>query len=227
WTQESTSFVRTASLGLSPLSRRRHSRRDLDRRSRRPWNPGTRSCRRRRDPYSVWHLSACRPKIPCASGLRDKRGHLCAGSRRRSLPGDQKSSQQTNPCVLAVRRPCPSIVPWSRRKIALWLFLVRCISPQDHGRDSRSTLLAASFVAPFYLSRACPLRTPARAPTRHAAVARSAPHHQRTADFAGRRVSHLDKFSERSCRFNAIGVYCWLNGDRKGFEQFALIARDE
>src|ERR1019366_8499540 len=152
WTQESTSFVRTASLGLSPLSRRRHSLRDLDRRSRRPWNPGTRSCRRRRDPYSVWHLSACRPKIPCASGLRDKRGHLCAGSRRRSLPGDQKSSQQTNPCVLAVRRPCPSIVPWSRRKIALWLFLVRCISPQDHGRDSRSTLLSASFVAPFYLS---------------------------------------------------------------------------
>src|SRR5271157_2787390 len=30
------------------------------------------------------------------------------------------------------------VLPWSRRKIALRLFLVGCISPQDHGRDFRS-----------------------------------------------------------------------------------------
>src|SRR5664280_1858717 len=185
------------------------------------------SCQRRRDPCSAWLPSVCRPKTPCASGLRDKPGHLCAGSRRRSLPADQKSSQQTTPCVLAVRRPCPSIVPWSRRKIALWLFLVGCISHQYHGRDSRSTLLSASFVAPFYLSRACPLRTPACTSARHAAIAGSAPYHQRTADVAGGRVSHLDKFSERSNRIGIIGIPRWLNGHRKGFEQFALITRQE
>src|SRR5271157_6106244 len=98
-------------------------------------------------------------------------GNLYAGSRRRSLHGGRRPLWQTTPCVFAVRRPCPSIVPWSRRKIALWLFLVGCTSPQDHGRDFRSTLPSASFVAPpFYLSRACPLRTPACTPARHAAV---------------------------------------------------------
>src|SRR5664280_2332522 len=101
------------------------------------------------------------------------------------------------------------------------------MSHQDHGRDSRSTLLSSSFVAPFYLSRACPLRTPACTSTRHAAIAGSAPDHQRTADVAGGRVSHLDKFSERYNRISTIGIRQWLNGHRKGFEQFALITRQE
>src|SRR5271165_6363342 len=79
----------------------------------------------------------------------------------------------------------------------------------------------------FYLSRACPLRTPACTSARHAAVAGSAPYHQRTADVASGCVSDLDKFSERSNRVTAIGVYCWLNGDRKGFEQFALVTSQE
>src|SRR5664279_2362088 len=141
-----------ASLGLSQLSRRSRFRRTPDGCSRCLLSPRPRSCRRRRDPCSAWLPSVCRPKTPYASGLRDKHGNLYAGSRRRSLPADQRLSRQTTPCVLAVRRPYPSIVPWSRRKIALWLFLVGCISHQDHGRDSRSTLLSASFVAPpFYL----------------------------------------------------------------------------
>src|ERR1035438_6542150 len=71
------------------------------------------------------------------------------------------------------------------------------------------------------------LRTPARAPTRHAAVARSAPHHQRTADVAGGRISHLDKLSERPNRIRTVGIRRWLNGRRKGFEQFALVTGDE
>src|ERR1019366_5796859 len=129
--------------GQSLLSLQRRFRRDHDGRSRGSWNPGTRFCRRRRDPCSAWLPSVCRPKTPYASGLRDKRGNLCAGSRRRSLPADRKSSQQTTPCVLAVRRPCPSIVPWWRRRIARWPFPVGCTSPQDHGRDFRSTLLSA------------------------------------------------------------------------------------
>ena len=57
--------------------------------------------------------------------------------------GDRRLSRQTTPCVLAVRRPCPSIVPWSRRRTARWPFPVGCTSPQDHGRDFRSTLLSA------------------------------------------------------------------------------------
>ena len=71
------------------------------------------------------------------------------------------------------------------------------------------------------------LRTPTCTSTRHAAVAGSATYHQRTADVTGGRVSHLDKFSERSNRITAIGIHRWLNGHRKGFEQFALLARDE
>src|SRR5208337_2401789 len=71
------------------------------------------------------------------------------------------------------------------------------------------------------------LRTPARAPTRHAAVARSAPHHQRAAYVAGGRISHLDKVSERSNRIGIIGISQWLNGHRKGLEQFALVTRQE
>src|SRR5664279_5106607 len=71
------------------------------------------------------------------------------------------------------------------------------------------------------------LRAAACAPTRPAAVARSAPHHQRAADVACGRVSHLDKFTERSNRITAIGFNRWLNRHRKGFEQFALITRQE
>jgi hypothetical protein len=71
------------------------------------------------------------------------------------------------------------------------------------------------------------LRASACAPTRHAAVAGSAPHHQRTADVAGGRISHLDKFTERYNRIRTIGINRWLNGHRKGFEQFALITRQE
>src|SRR5664279_4138805 len=71
------------------------------------------------------------------------------------------------------------------------------------------------------------LRTPTCTSARSAAVAGSATYHQRTADVAGGRVSHLDKFSERSNRIRTIGIRRWLNGDRKGFEQFALITRQE
>jgi hypothetical protein len=71
------------------------------------------------------------------------------------------------------------------------------------------------------------LRTPACTSARHAAVAGSAPHHQRTADGAGGRVSHLDKFSERFNRIRTIGIPSWLNGHRKGLEQFALVTGDE
>ena len=70
------------------------------------------------------------------------------------------------------------------------------------------------------------LRTPARAPTRSAAVTRSAPHHQRAADVASGCISHLDKFTERSNRISTIGIYRWLNGHRKGLEQFALVTGD-
>src|SRR5664279_3375101 len=83
------------------------------------------------------------------------------------------------------------------------------------------------FVAPFCLSRACPLRTPACTSARSAAVAGSAPHHQRSADVACGRISHLNKFSERFDRIGIIGIPRWLNGHRKGFEQFALITRQE
>ena len=61
------SCVRMASLGLSLLSRRKRFRRDPDGRSRCLSSPGTRSCRRRRDPCSAWHPSVCRPKTRCAS----------------------------------------------------------------------------------------------------------------------------------------------------------------
>src|SRR3974390_1686802 len=71
------------------------------------------------------------------------------------------------------------------------------------------------------------LRAPACAPTGHATVAASAPHHQRTADVAGRCISHLDKFSERSDRITAIGFNRSLNRHREGFEQFALVTRQE
>src|SRR5271157_3931985 len=59
---------------------------------------------------------------------------------------------------------------------------------------------------PFYLSPACPLGASACAPARHAAIAGSAPHHQRTADVAGGRISHLDEFSERPNRIRTIGI---------------------
>ena len=106
--QESQSCVRTASLGLSPLSLHRRFRRAPDGRTRCLLSPGTRSCRRRRDPCSAWRPSVCRPTTEYASGLRDRRGNLCADSRRRFLPADRRSSRQTIPCVLAVRRPCSS-----------------------------------------------------------------------------------------------------------------------
>src|SRR5271157_478310 len=130
--------VKTAFVGRSLLSLQRRFRRDHDGRSHGPWNPGTRSCRRRRDPCSVWHPSVCRPKTQCASGLRDIRGNLCADSRRRSLPADRKSSRQTTPCVLVGGRSCPSIVPWWRRRTLRWPYPVGCTSPQDHDRDFRS-----------------------------------------------------------------------------------------
>src|ERR1035438_2249958 len=89
-------------------------------------------------------------------------------------------------------------------------------------------IFCCSFLLPsFYLSRACPLRTPACTSARHAAIAGSAPYHQRTADVAGGRVSHLDKFSERSNRIRTSGSRRWLNGHRKSFEQFALVTSQE
>src|SRR5271165_5541775 len=60
------------------------------------------------------------------------------------------------------------------------------------------------------------LRAPACTPARHTAVAGSAPHHQRTADVAGGRISHLDEFTERSNRIRTNGIRRWLNGHRKG-----------
>src|ERR1039457_4027244 len=71
------------------------------------------------------------------------------------------------------------------------------------------------------------LRAPTCTSARPAAVAGSAPHHQRAADVAGGRISHLDKFSERSNRIRPIGIPSWLNGHRKGLEQFALVTGDE
>src|ERR1019366_608333 len=97
-----------AVLRQSLLSLQRRFPRDPDGRSRGSWTPGTRPCRRRRDPCSAWLPSVCRPKTPYASGLRDKPGFLYAGSRRRFLPADQKFSWQTTPCVLAVR---PLVLP--------------------------------------------------------------------------------------------------------------------
>src|ERR1017187_1894925 len=46
--------------------------------------------------------------------------------------------RQTTPCVLAARRPYPSIVPWWRRRTVRWPYPVGCTSPQGHGRDFRS-----------------------------------------------------------------------------------------
>src|ERR1019366_375970 len=88
-------------------------------------------------------------------------------------------------------------------------------------------VILAPFVAPTALQHGGLLRTPACTSARHAAIAGTATYHQRTADVAGGRVSHLDKFSERSNRIRTIGIRRWLNGDRKGFEQFALITRQE
>jgi hypothetical protein len=71
------------------------------------------------------------------------------------------------------------------------------------------------------------LRTPACASARSAAVAGSAPHHQRTANIAGGRISHLDKFSKCSNRIRTVDIGRWLNGHRKGFEQLTLLTGDE
>ena len=71
------------------------------------------------------------------------------------------------------------------------------------------------------------LRAPACTAAGHAAVAGSATYHERTAVVAGGRISHLDKFSERSNRITAIGFNRWLNRHRKGFEQFALVTVQE
>ena len=71
------------------------------------------------------------------------------------------------------------------------------------------------------------LRTPARAPAGHAAVAGSVAHHQRTADIAGGRVSHLDKFPERTYWIRAFCIRRWMIGCRKGYEQFALVTGQE
>src|SRR5208283_4162774 len=71
------------------------------------------------------------------------------------------------------------------------------------------------------------LRTPACTSARHTAIAGSAPHHQRTADVAGGRVSHLDKFTERSNRITAIGFNRWLNGHRESLEQITLVTSQE
>ena len=72
-----------------------------------------------------------------------------------------------------------------------------------------------------------PLRAAACASTRSASVAGSAPHHQRTADVAGGRISHLDKFPERSNRIRAIGIHRWLSRHWNGLEQFALVTRQK
>src|SRR5208283_5490577 len=71
------------------------------------------------------------------------RGILFGGVRRRPPHGGRRPLRQTTPYVLAVRRPCPSIVPWWRRRTARWPFPVGCTSHRDHGRGFRSTLLSA------------------------------------------------------------------------------------
>ena len=72
-----------------------------------------------------------------------------------------------------------------------------------------------------------PQRASTRAPTRHASVAGSAAHHQRTADVAGGRISHLDKFPERLNRIRALAIRRWQSGHRKAVEQFALVTAQE
>src|SRR5271166_1107592 len=96
-------------------------------------------------------------------------------------------------------------------------------------RTPRAGLLFASCCCSFFFLSCFvwPLRTPACTSARHTAIAGSAPHHQRTADIAGGRVSHLDKFSERANRIRAIGINRWLSRHRKGFEQLALVTRQK
>src|SRR5664279_2426921 len=145
-------------------------------------------------------ISARRPKVFTANHS------LCSCS---SPPlSFHRSVVATENCAMAV--PC-------------WLYFTSGSRPR-FPINITFCIFCCSFLS---LSLACPLRAPACTPARHAAIAGSAPHHQRTADVAGGRVSHLDKFSERSNRVTAIGVYCWLNGDRRGFEQFALVTSQE
>src|ERR1035441_9362334 len=47
-------------------------------------------------------------------------GILCGGVRRQPPHGGRRPLRQTTPCVLAARRPYPSIVPWWRRRTVRW-----------------------------------------------------------------------------------------------------------
>ena len=71
------------------------------------------------------------------------------------------------------------------------------------------------------------LRASSRATARHASVAGSTPHHQRTADVASGRISHLDKFPEALNRIRALAIRRWQSGQRKAVEQLALFGGND
>src|SRR5664279_4197050 len=72
-----------------------------------------------------------------------------------------------------------------------------------------------------------PLRAAACASTRSASVAGSAPHHQRTADIADGRISHLNHCAERANRVFTLGIGCQLTGYWNRSKQLALVPSNE
>ena len=71
------------------------------------------------------------------------------------------------------------------------------------------------------------LRAPTCTPARSAAVAGSATHHQRTADIADGRISHLDHVAERSNRIFTLEINCRLNRYWNRSEQLTLFASNK
>src|SRR5664280_915900 len=84
-------------------------------------------------------------------------------------------------------------------------------------------LLLLLLFSSFYPSLAWPLRATACTFAGHAPVAGSAPHHQRTADVAGRRISELHKFTDRFNLSFPIRGRHGMNGHWTGLEQFSLL----
>src|SRR5271165_153322 len=152
-------------------------------------------------------ISARRPKVFTAN-------HSVCSCSSPSL-SFHRSVVATENCAMAI--PC-------------WLYLISGSLPRF---PINITFCIGSLLLPFFFfsfSKSllpAQLRASACSATRHAAVAGSATYHQRTADIACGRVSHLDKFSERYNRICTIGNPCRLNGHRKGSEQFALVTRQE
>jgi hypothetical protein len=104
------------------------------------------------------------------------------------------------------KRPHPILISWGLH---------------SHLMRSHSHLMGSP-TTPFYLS--CLPATSTRLYRRRSYSGsrfRSVPSANRRC--CSGRISHLDKFSECSNRVRAIGINRWLNGHRKGFEQFALV----